>query len=314
MGDKQLREIMKRFENELIELDIILPRRARNTAETISLLGSLFQFQSDDNKVLDVDEATEFAVTLMAGMDSKKIFMDFFKQKAQEDATCKFDQFDRIDAACFNKYFYNGLCENYRQYFPRLFAYLGINQGTSCKANFNTSHNSAYLVASAQAARFCHIYPDDKTEIEYSESDIMSILIAMMHIETTIARWDLNTNNQMDPNEVLDAFAIYQPAIKGMLPDAVAKLPPKVQDYLAKVVYQYLVKFESTPKFESGKDIVQLLGNLVKLIAKKAPATRKTIASILRVVSEESGKRAAAEGEKPFDCTWLRDPENIPRD
>jgi hypothetical protein len=314
MGDKQLREIMKRFENELIDLNIILPRRARNTAETISLLGSLFQFQSDDNKVLDVDEATEFTVTLMAGMDSKKVFMDYFKVKTQEDAHCKFDEFNRIDAGCFNKYFFNGLCENYRQYLPRLFAYLGIPQGASCKDNFNTPHNSQYLVASAQAARFCHIYPDDKTEIEYSESDIMSILIAMMHIETTIARWDINNNNQMDPNEVLNAFTIYQPAIKGMLPDAIAKIPPKMQDYLAKVVYQYLVKFEATPKFENGKDIVQLLGNLVKLIAKKAPATRKTIASILRVVSEESGKKAASEGEKPFDCSWMRDPENIPRD
>jgi hypothetical protein len=315
MGDQQLREILKKFENELIELDIILPRRARNTAETIALLGSLFQFQSDDNKVLDVDEATEFAVTLMAGMDAKKVFMDFYKVKAEEDSTCKFDQFNRIDPVCFNKYFYNGLCENYRQYFPRLFQYMGVSDSATCKSNFNTEHNSNYLVATTKAARFCHTYPDDNSEIEYSEGDIMSILIAMMHIETTIARWDVKTvNNTMDPNEVLDAFAIYQPAIKGMLPDAVKKLTPKLQDYLAKVVYQYLVKFEDTPKFENGKDIIQLLGNLVKLIAKKAPASRKTIASILRVVSEQSAIKAAAEGEKPFDCNWLRDPENIPRD
>jgi hypothetical protein len=314
MGDKQLREILKRFENELIELDIILPRRARNTAETISLLGSLFQYQSDDNKVLDVDEAAEFVVTLMGGMDAKKVMMDFYKVKIEEDSACKLDEFNRIDSACFNKYFYNGLCENYRQYFPRLFQYLGISDAATCKDNFNTKVATDYLVATAKAARFCHVYPDDKSEIDYSESDIMSILIAMMHIETTIARWDVKSvNNQMDPNEVLDAFAIYQPAIKGMLPDAVKKFPPKIQDFLAKAVYQYLVKFESTPPLEL-KDLPQTIVNLVKLIAKKAPASRKTIASILRVVSEQSAIKAAAEGEKPFDCNWLRDPENIPRD
>lgn len=317
MGDKQLREILKKFEGPLIEMDIIMPRRSRSTAETISLMGSLFQSQSDDNKVLDVDEATEFAVTLVSAIDAKKGLFEFYDTK-----NCKRDEFNRIDATCFKDHFYEAICTNYRDNFPRLFEYLGADGNVGCQQNFNSEHNIAYINASAEAARTCHVYPDDNTEIMYSESDIMSILVAMMHIETTITRYDKNLNNTMDPADVNDAFLIYKPAIAGMLPDAVKKFPPKIQDYLTKVVFQYLVKFEDTPKLE-GKDIWKTIGNIAKLIAKKGTASRKTIASILRIVSAESKKKALAEYEanpndpaveKPFDCNWLRDPNNIPRD
>lgn len=317
MGDKQLREILKKFEGPLIEMDIIMPRRSRSTAETISLMGSLFQSQSDDNKVLDVDEAAEFAVSLVTAIDAKKSLFAYF-----DDKNCKRDEFNRIDPACFKEHFYASICTNYRDKFPRLFQYMGADGAKGCEQNFNSDHNIAYVNASAEAARTCHIYPDDSSEIYYSESDVMSIMVAMMHIETTITRWDKNLNNTMDPEDVMDAFTIYKPAIAGMLPEAVKKFPPKLQDYLTKVVFQYLVKFEDTPKLE-GKDIVKTIGNLAKLIAKKGTASRKTIASILRIVSAESKKKALAEYEanpndpaveKPFDCNWLRDPENIPRD
>lgn len=318
MGVDQLKMIMKKFENELIEMNIILPRRSGNTSETISLLGSLFQAQSDDNKVLDVDEATEFAISLVSAMDAQHKLYDFYADK-----NCKVDEFDRLDAACFKEHFYEAICTNYRSNFPRLFEYLGADPKLGCdKQNFNSDHNMNYLNASAVAARFCHIYPDQQSEIEYSKGDMMSIILEMMHIETTITRWDKNLNNTMDPDDVMDAFSIYKPAIGGMLPDAVKKFPPKVQDYVTKVVFQYLVKFEDTPKFE-GKDLWKTIANLGKLIVKKAPADRKTIASILRIVSEESKKKAQAayeanpndpSVEKPFDCNWLHDPRNIPRD
>ena len=62
-------------------MDIILPRRSGNTSETISLLGSLFQAQSDDNKVLDVDEATEFAISLVTAMDAQTKLFNFYDDK-----------------------------------------------------------------------------------------------------------------------------------------------------------------------------------------------------------------------------------------
>lgn len=319
MSDKQLISILKKFENELIEMEIMLPRRTRNTAETIALLGSLFQSQSDDNKVLDVDEATEFAVSLVSAIDAKKKLFAFY-----EDKNCERDEFDRMDPKCFKENFIASICTSYRSKFPRLFEYLGANPKLGCEQNFNSAHNMAYLNASAQAARTCHVYPDDNSEIMYSQGDIMSMLLAMMHIETTISRWDKNLNNTMDSDEVVDAYAIYKPAINGMLPKLPAVLDtPKIRETLAKQVYLYLVKFEEVPKTKSGQDIWQLVKFLLSFDSKKAPAHRKTIASILRIVSEEGKKKALLEYEanpndpnvgKPFDCNWLRDPSNIPRD
>lgn len=319
MGADQLKVIMKKFENELIEMNIILPRRSANTSETISLLGSLFQAQSDDNKVLDVDEASEFAISLVSATKAQTKLFDFYDTK-----NCQRDEFNRLDAACFKEHFYEAICTNYRENFPRLFKFLGVNDQLDCSQDFNSEHNMNYLNASAQAARFCHVYPDDQDEIKYSKGDIMSILLAMMHIETTITRWDINLNNEMDPNEVMDAYAIYKPAINGMLPKLPSVLDtPKIKEALAKQVYLYLVKFEEVPKTKSGQDIWKLVKFLLSFNAKKAPAHRRTIASILRIVSEESKKKAQAAYEaspndpaveKPFDCNWLRDPEHIPRD
>ena len=320
MGAEQLKVIVKKFENELIEMNIILPRRSASTSETISLLGSLFQSQSDDNKVLDVDEAAEFAISLVSAMQAQTKLFDFYDTK-----NCQKDQFNRLDANCFKEHFFEAICTNYRENFPRLFKFLGSNDQVNCESqDFNSQHNMNYLNASAQAARFCHIYPDDQTEVMYSKGDIMSILLAMMHIETTITRWDTNLNNEMDPNEVMNAYAIYKPAINGMLPKLPSVLDtPKIREALAKQVYLYLVKFEEVPKTKSGQDIWKLVKFLLSFDGKKAPAHRKTIASILRIVSEESKKKAEAAYEaspndptveKPFDCNWLRDPDNIPRD
>ena len=317
MGDKQLRDILKKFETELIEMDIILPRRTRSTAETIALLGSLFQAQSDDNKVLDVDEAAEFGISLFTAIGAKKKLFSFYDTK-----NCQRDEFNRMEPDCFKESFIEAICTNYRSHLPRLFEYLGADPNLGCEQNLNTEHNMAYINAAAHAARTCHIYPDDTSEIKYSEGDVMSILLAMMHIETTITRWDVNFNNTMDYSEVMDAYAIYEPAINGMLPDAIKKMPVKIRQTVAKIVYQYLVKFEEAPLFE-GKDIAKTIMNLTRLIAKKAPASRKTIAAILRIVSEQGKKKALVEYEanpndpsieKPFDCNWLRDPTNIPRD
>ena len=321
IGADQLKAKIKLFENELIEMDIMLPRRSSSTSETISLLGSLFQSQSDDNKVLDVDEATEFAISLVTALKAQNKLYDFYETK-----NCQKDEFDRLDATCFKDHFYESLCTNYRDNFPRLFEFLGGNPDLKCnEQSFNSQHNMDYLNASAQAARFCHVYPDNKEEVKYSKGDIMSILLAMMHIETTITRWDVKTvNNMMDADEVMDAYAIYKPAINGMLPKLPSVLDtPKIKETLAKQVYLYLVKFEEVPQTKTGQDVWKLVKFLLSFNAKKAPAHRKTIASILRIVSEESKKKSEAayeanpndpSVEKPFDCNWLRDPDNIPRD
>jgi hypothetical protein len=119
----------------------------------------------------------------------------------------------------------------------------------------------------------------------------------------------------MDSNEVMDAYAIYKPAINGMLPKLPSVLDtPKIKEVLAKQVFLYLVKFEEVPQTKTGKDIWKLVKFLLSFDAKKAPAHRKTISSILAIVGQEGTKKSIAAGEPQFDCNWMHDPNNIPRD
>ena len=305
MDVDQITAIMKKFEPELIDIGLLYPRRYKSTSETIALLGSLFQYQSDDNKVLDVDEATEFAISLMTAIKAQNKMYDFYKEK-----NCEIDQFGRVEPNCFKQNFYQGLCKNYRPYFPRFFEYLGANSNLGCNQNFNSQKNQVYLLNSIQAARTCHVYPDDNQEIWYAKGDIMSTLLAMMHIETTIIRWDKNLNNYMDSDEVMDAYAIYKPAITGMLPEIKPPFNKKwLVDFLTEKVYLWLVKYEEAPPGTGG------VGAILKKVMglKKSPAERKTIASILKVIGEQS-KKKATKPEDIFDCRWLRDPDHIPRD
>jgi hypothetical protein len=75
-----------------------------------------------------------------------------------------------------------------------------------------------------------------------------------------------------------------------------------------------LVKYEEVPQIKKFQDIWKFLKFLLSANAKKAPASRKTISSILWIVSEEGKKKSITEGDPQFDCNWMHDPNNIPRD
>jgi hypothetical protein len=302
----QLEDLLVRLNTELINMDLILPHRAISTADTISLLGTLFQYQSDENinpntkkglPILDVNEATEFAVSLVSGIGMSKEMMKKFRVTCDADM----DQFDRISPACFRKNFLKFMCEGYRPYYPLLFESLGAG---ACDIP-NTDYNKAYLDMTIKAARTCQYYEDENgkptDEIYYSESDVMSMLVAMMHVEATFLRWDKNKNNILDPEEVNDAYTIYSWALDGFLVDK-----PSYIKLFKKQIYQFMIKFEEIPDEKNPSSIGKFLKFLISF-NKKSPATRKTFASVLYGISEENKKLRIANGTETFQCNWLRD-------
>lgn len=105
----------------------------------------------------------------------------------------------------------------------------------------------------------------------------------------------------MDPDEVMDAYNIYSPALDGFL----EKMPSLVKK-MKKQIYQYMVKYEQVPNEKEFSSIWKF----VKFLAsfnKNATANRKTIASILVTIGEQGTPST-------FDCSLLRDPNNIPDD
>ncbi len=310
----QLQCLLKRLEKELIAVDLIMPQRAISVADTVSLLGTLFQYQSDENinpstkkgtPILDVNEATEFAVSLITSIGMAKEMMK--KYKVACDA--EMDDFDRVSPSCFRKNFLKFMCQDYRQYYPLLFDSLG---SAACDVP-NTDYNKAYLDMTIKASRTCQNYHDANQkptdEIYYSESDMFSILVAMMHVEATFLRWDKNKNNSLDPDEVNDAYQIYSWALDGFLVDK-----PSYIKLFKKQIYQFMIKYEEIPDEKDPKSIGKFLKFLVSL-NKKSSATRKTFASVLYGISEENKKIRVANGTETFDCNWLRDmkfPEERP--
>ncbi len=302
----QMQKLVIKFENELIDLDLLTPQRAISTADNISLLGSLFQYQSDQNKVMDVNEATEFGTTLFSSLNVAESLHASMKAE-----NCAVDKFDRIDPACFKKFFWKGLCTEYRQYYPLMFQ--SVDAPAKCEDFVITEKNAAtyerarqLLDRSTLAARTCNQFTDSgKEEIPYSVGDMMTIVLAMIHVETTILRWDINGNNFMDPNEVINAYSIYSPALDGFLEDK----SPIIKKF-KKQIYQYMIKYEKVPDEKDFGSILKFVKFLLSF-NKKAPADRKTIASILVAIGDENAKIATG---PVFDCNLLRNPDAIPRD
>jgi hypothetical protein len=295
----QMQKLVLKFETELIELDLLLPQRAISTADNISLLGSLFQYQSDKNKMLDVNEATEFGLTLFSGINIASDLMTYLKSKG-----CAVDRFGRIEPQCLKANFFQGFCKSYRSYYPLFFK--ALNAPAKCEDIPNNESNQIFLGTSIDAARTCNYYTDgQKEEIWYSEGDIMSIMLALIHAETTILRWDANGNNFLDADEVNRAYEIYSPALDGFLEDK-----PAIIKRFKKQIFQFLIKYEQIPDDKEFKSIWKFVRFLLSF-DKKAPAYRKTITSVLKTIGEENQKISTT---KPFDCNLLRDPENIPRE
>ncbi len=319
----QMQKILERVKNELIALDLIMPHRAISTADTISLLATLFQYQSDENidpntkkglPILDVNEGAEFAVSLVSGIGMAKEMMVKFTKSCDADM----DDFERISPSCFKKNFLKFMCEDYGSYYPLLFDSLGATESRDPQTGItkrnceipNSDYNKAYLDMTIKASRTCTFYEDANgkptEEIFYNEGDLMSILVEMMHVEATFLRWDKNKNNNLDVNEVDDAYRIYSWALDGFLVDK-----PSYIKLFKKQIYQFMIKYEEIPNEKDPKSIAKFLKFLVSF-NKKSSATRKTFSSVLWGVSEENKKIRIANGTETFQCNWLKNPNTIP--
>lgn len=322
MDQFKFEALVKDFASDLVGMGLIAPGRATSISDTISLLGTLFQYQSsqlpENPPVLDVNEATEFAVSLMSGINMAKVVMKDFKQVCP-DSDLPPDQEHRVSPECFKKNFFPILCDNYRRHYPLLFQ--DINGTKNCEEIVMNDYNSKFLQYSIEAARTCNYYHDGKgkpttEEIYYSEGDIMTIIVEMMHIEATMIRWDKNRNNKWDPDEADLAYSVYSSALDGFLTDM-----PSFVKGLKKQIYFYLLKYEDVPpqEIKNFRSLTQMIkggGRLAKLWLGigKPGATRKTMAAVLRAIGNENAKMRLNNGDKLWDCNLLREPWNIPAD
>ncbi|HXH75823.1 MAG TPA: hypothetical protein VNJ08_12700 [Bacteriovoracaceae bacterium] len=293
----KMRDIFKKFEKDLIELKLVSPLWPTITADNVSLLGTLFQYQSDKNAVMDVNEATEFGITLITSLGVSEKIVDFMKDKK-----CSFDQFGRVEPDCVRRNFFPAICSQYRPYYPLMFS--AINAPKICENIPQDEFNVAFLERAIVAARPCTHYTDgNKEEIWFTKDDINTMLMVILHAETTVLRWDTNANNILDADEVNKAYDIYSPALDGFLESR-----PAIIKKFKKQIYQYLIKYEQVPDEKNFSSVWKFIKFLMSF-NKAHPATRKTITSVLMAIGEENKKLP---GAPQIDCNYLRDPDTIP--
>ncbi len=318
-----LESIIGKIEPALVSVDLMLPHRKASTTDNIALLGTLFQYQSDENGLLDANEATEFAVSLLTSMEMAKTLMSYYETQVPN---CKFDEFGRIPARCFRENFFKSVCssfddgnqegyrDGYRSFYPHMFASIGAK---TCDELTQSESSDSFLDVSIKAARLCMNYKNEDgtmgDEIAYSKSDIFTILIVFMHAEATTLRWDDvnnkgNGNNIMDPSEVERAYSIYTTALDGLLKDK-----PGYIKALKKQIYQFLIMTEMVPDTKDPASIKKFLGFLVSP-NKSAPAYRRTLAAVLYQIGTQNNLINEAAGKPVFNCNWMKDPEHIPRE
>jgi hypothetical protein len=284
----------------LIDNDLVTRNREANTAETITLMTSLFQAQSDGDGNISVTEMTEFAVQLLGGMDTAKLGQKFYSEIC-ENVEPNPEKPARVTPDCFRKNFLSFMESQKND--VKLKDQLG---GLVRYMNKDAETAERYLKVAEGFTRSCTHF-EDGSEIPYTEGEMLLAFTGMYAVEQTFVRYDLNGNNILDISEVDAAFEVYKPAIEALVPVDILKGQSK--DF-----FLYLIKYKRLPDvktkgrgikgfFKAIKEGLKLIGFLYfrKDENKRATADRETIATILGVLSELSPEKQ----KNPFPCHTL---------
>ncbi len=306
-------------------------------ADNVVLMSTLFQYQSDgcDNETvcMEVPEITEFLVGLFTAVS----FKDFFTEKMQDrcgppaldyNGNGRIDQEDHalragersISPECFRENFADVLREpnledrglSISDYMPQLNKYidtltqdLGENDPPTLSSKY-----SKFLYETESFTRTCMYYDEGESDpVFLSGDDAFAVFAGMINIESTLMKFDLDQNNQLDyynANGVDEVRNAYSSTYKGAIEGMVAKNGELVALAgrflpLPRAIFQYLVKVGKVP---GTWDTIKWM--LSSYNSKLADADRTTIATILKVLGEQN------RGDNFFKCQECLDHECVP--
>lgn len=210
----------------LEELKLWSPNPATFARNAI-LLADLFQNRSNGDLQVNVIEASEYIQMILSSVQ----ISDKFRTELSSVCDSGINQEDPVfETACFNTHFFETLLNklNYKKFFPRLNEYVR----TTPEAEVNE-----YLKGVEGFAR-----DNPNPQIPVNKRDNILIFGAMLNIESTFIRFDMNKDNIIDYKELTEAFKVYKSAIV-----ALAKLKPNEEGY-AQSIFLYMVsKMEIPP-------------------------------------------------------------------
>lgn len=223
---------LKEFEKFLFDMKSLLEEfklwspNPETFARNAVLLADLFQNQSNGDGAVNEREATEYIGMIMSAAQAS----DDFRARLSDYCDPGINKDDALyEVKCFNDHFYEVFLNkiNYRKYFPRLLDYVN-----------NVSFNEAqgYLRGIEGFARDIN---DPKVPI--NKRDTILTLGAMINVETTFLRFDVNNDNVIDYPELMEAFKVYRASIISL-----AGLK-KEQEAYAPSIFLYMVSKMEVP-------------------------------------------------------------------
>jgi hypothetical protein len=167
---------------------------ARNTV----LLGDLFQKYSDGDNHLQAEEAAEYFSLVFSAIYAADDIIDQIKLKCKW-ITAKGEE--GFPVTCYRKYLFSSMFKKggYSKFFPKWKAYLD-------KVGKEEAQN--FLVNVEGFAR--EVNEPDRP---MTRKDMLLLIGAMLNIESTIIRFDVNGNNIVDPDELAQAYNLYENSI-----------------------------------------------------------------------------------------------------
>lgn len=317
LAQKDLDKIFVDFKKPLIDEGIVFldkdtgKDRLKSTAETFTLMVTLFQAQSSGDAIMSVEELTEFAIGLLSSSSIGAFLHEQFSMLCLKDSSCELDDIGRYAPQFYRDNLFTVLDMSYggkkiKDYYPGVADYLEKND------------KDEFLKIAENFSRSCATF-DDGTDVPMEQGDYFSMLVGLTAIEQTINRFDKHgvysslirgyeptADGILQPDEVMNAYPIYKSAIEEIIPVGFLKK-------YSKGFFQYLIKYEKVPDVEDIKSLRDFWrafkngAHFIKFLftpqrSRAASADRYTLAKILEVLSEFSPESK----ENPFPCEKLR--------
>lgn len=241
-------------------------------SRNVILLSDLFQGQSDGNLAMDPDEAAEYGTLALFAIKSAGDVVEEIKKECEWVSGKGVEGFT---LECYRREFFDAFLNkmNMKERLPKLNAYI---------SSISNKEAREFLVAVEGFARESN--DPDRPE---TKKDLVLLIGAMLNIESTFLRYDVDKSNYIEADELLSAYPVYEDAIM-----MVADLEESKRGY-AKSIFLYMIKYMEQPStwdiatfhynpFRSGNigskrlNIGALLYNMVKAANDKANAAKAT--------------------------------------
>ncbi|HAZ12009.1 MAG: hypothetical protein A2X86_06840 [Bdellovibrionales bacterium GWA2_49_15] len=253
----ELRTLLLDVKTAMVEFDLWPHFFERFLSEAMNS-SDLFQYQSDGDGLIRLDEATEYVANILS---SRTLALDMYEALKAHCPVVDVEN-KSFEVQCYRQYFFSTLMNDlkYERYFPKLYDYLVFSPDAEIEQ---------FLISVESFAKEIR-----DINVPMSTVDIGRLFVSLSNIETTFIRYDMNYNNIMDRDEIEQGWIVFKQTIMGF-----AKLKPS-QETLGKSIYLFILKKMKVPSTIEAV-FFHLFGN-----KKDVTARRLNIGAILALVAE----------------------------